>query len=330
MDMKLFFKKNLHTFMQKDISSSFSPEFFEKVPCNFCGAEDTDADVLFEADVQKIPKTEEDFRSIYSASSREIICEQIIRCRRCGLIYLSPRPRRKLILSSYTRAEDTRYASQEKSRMLTFNSCLKVIKRLRPEGRLLDIGSATGIFVKLAKDAGYKAYGVEPSFWMCKIAKESYNVTILPGPLESIEFKDSAFDIITMWDVLEHVCNPMDTLKEVKRILKPGGFLVINYPRIDDPLAKLFGKHWWFLLSVHLFYFTPKTLSAYTEQLGLKKILHRMHFQRLTYGYLVERLNVYSDTLAKIAKLLYIIPGLKKLSIVYFASQYMMILRKQK
>jgi len=313
--------------MHADCDKLFNPEFFEHVPCNFCGT--TDTDILFDADVKKIPKTKEDFINIYSSSSSEVFYERVLRCKKCGFIYLSPRPRRELIINGYSLAQDLRYVSQEKGRQITFKSCLKGIKRLCKEGRLLDIGAASGIFVKMASNAGYQAFGVEPSVWMCEYAKKHYNASVLPGTLEDAKFEDCSFDIITMWDVLEHVTDPMRTLKEVKRILKPGGLLVINYPRIDDPLARIFGKKWWFLLSIHLVYFTPKTLSAYLELLGFKKVLHKMHFQRLAYDYLVERLNVYSPILSKIAKFPYIIPGFKNILIPYFSSQYLMISRKR-
>lgn len=316
--------------MQIDSDTLFNPVFFERISCNLCGSKDTDADILFDTDTQKIPKTKEDFINIYSSSSSEIFYERVLRCKKCGLIYLSPRPRPQLIINGYSSAEDERYISQEKGRQATFKGCLKTIQRLSNKGKLLDIGAASGTFVKMAASAGYEASGIEPSVWMCEFAKKHHNVTVLPGTLEDIKFSDSSFDIITMWDVLEHIPDPMNTLKEIKRILRPGGLLVINYPRIDDPLARIFGRSWWFLLSVHLFYFTPKTLSAYLEHLGFKKIFHKMHFQRLAYDYLVERLNAYSPGLAKIAKLPYLIPGFKNTLIPYFASQYLMISKKKK
>ncbi|MBU1147869.1 MAG: class I SAM-dependent methyltransferase [Candidatus Omnitrophica bacterium] len=309
---------------------NFNKEFFEYTPCNLCGNDAANADVLYDAIQEKIPGTAEAFMRIYSSSSSEVFYERLVRCKQCGLIYISPRPRRELIINGYSSAQDRQYVSQERGRTVTFKNCLKIIKRLSDKGKLLDIGAASGIFVKVAKDAGYQACGVEPSLWMCKIAKERYGVSVFPGTLEAAGFKDDSFDIITMWDVLEHVPDPMKTLKDVKRVLKPGGLLIVNYPRIDDPLARIFGRKWWFLLSVHLFYFTPKTLLAYMEKLGFEKIVHRPHFQKLEYDYLVERLSVYSKFLAKIAKLPYIIPGFKKILIPYFASQYLMILRKKR
>jgi 2-polyprenyl-3-methyl-5-hydroxy-6-metoxy-1,4-benzoquinol methylase len=314
----------------KNDRQSLDAAFFEYVPCNLCGAGDSDVDVLYEADLEKVPGTPERFREIYSSASTEVFYERLVRCRHCGLIYISPRPRRELIVSGYLSAEDEKYVSQEKGRISTFRNCLKIIERLLPSGRLLDIGAAAGMFVKVARDAGYEAYGVEPSLWMSNFAKSRYGVTVFPGILEDAKLDDASFDIVTMWDVLEHVPDPMSTLKEVRRILKPGGFLIVNYPRIDDPLAKIFGRKWWFLLSVHLFYFTPETLSAYMEKIGFEKISHRPHFQRLAYDYLVERLSVYSGLLAKIAEIPYIIPGFKKFLIPYFASQYLMVLRKKR
>lgn len=307
----------------------FNEEFFESIPCNLCGNDDTGVDVLYEFDRDNIPATHKDFIRIYSSASTEVFYERLVRCKRCGLIYISPQPRRELIIDGYSSAEDKQYVSQEKGRLITFRNCLKTVKQLSPSGRLLDIGAAAGMFVKAAKDAGYEAYGVEPSAWMANFAKERYGVNVFPGVVEDAKFKDASFDIITMWDVLEHVPDPMSTLKEVKRILKPGGFLIVNYPRIDDVLAKIFGKKWWFLLSVHLFYFTPNTLSSYMKKLEFEKITHGPHFQRLAYDYLVERLGVYSKPLANIAKIPYIIPGFKKLLIPYFASQYLMISRRK-
>ena len=322
-------KKNDNPANMKD-KILFNPEFFEYVSCNLCGADNKQADVVFEADTDKIPKTKEDIMNLYSASSKEIFYERVVRCKKCGLIYISPRPKAKLVVSGYSYAKDEQYVSQEKGRIITFGNCLKIVKKMRGNGRLLDIGAASGIFVKLAADEGYDALGIEPSVWMCELAKRLYNANVLPGTLDDTEFEDDSFDIITMWDVLEHVPDPMATLKKVKRILKPGGFLIVNYPNIADPLAKLFGRKWWFLLSVHLFYFTPETLSSYMKHLGFEKTLHKMHFQVLSYEYLVHRLNEYSKTLAKAAKLPYIIPGFRKLQVPYFASQYLMAGRNKK
>lgn len=307
----------------------FDPEFFEHVPCNLCGGSDANAEIVFEADSQRAPRTTEEFFNIYSSSGDHILYERVVRCRRCSLVYLSPRPKRVLVIEGYSCAKDKRYISQEKGRGITFRNSLKRIKRLRAGGKLLDVGAASGTFVRMAVEAGYDAHGVEPSRWMCDFAKKNYGVRVLPGVLEEQNFKDGSFDIVTMWDVLEHVPDPMATLQEVKRILTPDGLLVINYPRIDDPLARLAGRKWWFLLSIHLYYFTPKTLSAYLDLLEFEKVLHGMHLQRLAYDYLVERLSVYSPILAKAAKLPYIIPGFKKAQIPYFASQYLMIARKK-
>lgn len=308
---------------------SYNKEWFEHINCNLCGAGDESMDIIYEADHNRLPKSKEDILKIYSSSSSEVFYERLVRCGKCGLIFISPRIKRDLVIQGYSKAEDEKYVSQESGRMATFKNSVKKIKKYIQTGRLLDIGAASGIFVKAAKDEGFDAYGVEPSKWMCEFAKKHYDVEVYPGTLEEKNFTSCSFDVITMWDVLEHVPDPMATLKEAHRILKPGGYMIINYPNIDDPLAKIFGRKWWFLLSIHLFYFTEKTLGMYLQKLGLEKVKHGLHFQELEYGYLVERLNVYSKVLSNLAKIPFILPGFRKLLIPYFASQYIMIVRKK-
>jgi 2-polyprenyl-3-methyl-5-hydroxy-6-metoxy-1,4-benzoquinol methylase len=314
--------------MQVDTDKLFDPKYFDHISCNLCGASDTQADVIFKPDEDNIPRTEEQLSKVYSSSSGHVLYERVIRCRNCGLIYISPRPKIPLIVGGYSTAEDHRYVSQERGRRISFEESLRTIKHFCKRGRLLDVGAASGIFMKMADDAGYETCGIEPSAWMCEAAKRLYDIEVFPGVLDEAGFEESSFDIATLWDVLEHVPDPMATLKEVRKVLKPGGLLLISYPRIDDFLARLFGRKWWFLLSVHLFYFTQETLSRYLECLGFNRMLHMMLFQRLEYSYLVERLEVYSRTLAKIAQLPYRIPGVQGLLIPYFASQYLMVARK--
>lgn len=308
---------------------SFPKELFEHVRCNLCGADDSYSDTLYAADTEKIPRTADELKAIYSSSGSDIFYEQLLRCKSCGLIYISPRPRPEIITGGYCQAIDENYVSQEKAREITFKRCVKIIAGLKKTGRLLDIGAASGIFVKQAQDAGYDACGIEPSQWMCDFAKRKYGVSVHPGTLQDKSFDENAFDIITIWDALEHIPDPMATLREAQRLLKPGGLLFINYPRIDDHLAKVFGRKWWFLLSIHLYYFTPKTLSTYLEKTGFEQLGHRPHLQLLEYDYLVKRLGVYSAFLARMAKIFYIIPGFKSLMVPYFASQYLLIARKK-
>lgn len=322
---RTFFEKT-----KKTTEGLFNPEFFEEVGCNFCQSGPEKASVIYEADVDKIPRTHDEFMAIYSSASTEVFYERLLRCRSCGLIYLSPRPKMDIVIKGYSSARDEEYISQERGRLVTFRKSVSLIKKFIPSGKLLDVGAASGIFVKAAQEAGYEAYGIEPSSWLCEVARRRYGVTVFPGTVESVKLEKGSFDVITMFDALEHVPDPLATLNEVRKMLKPGGILVVNYPDISDPLAVLFGRKWWFLLSVHLFYFTPGTLSAYMDKTGFRKLLHKPYIQRLEYQYLVKRMSVYSKALAAIAKIPYVIPGFRDLLVPYFASQYLMISRKEK
>jgi len=308
----------------------FDPEYFESIPCNLCGADEKDTTVLYEAVAEKIPRRKEELFTRYSSSGDEIIFERVVRCNRCGLIYISPRPKTEIIMQSYSAAEDERYISQEKGRQVTFKRCINIVKEYKKCGRLLDIGAAGGIFVKAAVDAGFEAVGVEPARWLCDFAKDRYGVTVYPTDLGGAGFDDNSFDVVTMWDCLEHVPDPMETLRQVRRILKPGGAIFVAYPRIDDVFARAFGRHWWFLLSIHLFYFTPKTLKKYFEKIDFIVLSHRPQFQFLEYNYLVERLKAYSPVLAGLAGFPARFLGLGKMQVPYFASQYLLIGQNRK
>ncbi|MFA5339547.1 MAG: class I SAM-dependent methyltransferase [Candidatus Omnitrophota bacterium] len=308
----------------------FDPEYFENVPCNLCGAGETETTVLYEAVAEKIPRRKEELITRYSSSGDEIIFERVVRCNRCGLIYISPRPKTEIIMQSYSAAEDERYVSQEKGRQVTFKRCINIVKEYKRSGRLLDIGAAGGIFVKAAVDAGFEAVGVEPARWLCDFAKNRYGVTVYPTDLGGAGFDDSSFDVVTMWDCLEHVPDPMETLRQVRRVLKPGGVVFVAYPRIDDIFARVFGRRWWFLLSIHLFYFTPKTLKNYFKKNDFCVLSHRPQFQFLEYNYLVERLKAYSGFLAGLAGFPARFLGLGRIRVPYFASQYLLIGRNRK
>ncbi len=96
-----------------------------------------------------------------------------------------------------------------------------------PSGRLLDVGCSSGHFLKVALDHGYDIHGVEPNPEMAKFATESLKLPkIQCGTLHAAHYPDASFDAVTLWDVLEHVEDPGGILEEVRRVLRPGGWLV--------------------------------------------------------------------------------------------------------
>ncbi len=295
---------------------------YESVRCNLCGADDYS--IVYKA--RKAGSTE---KGHFSASGNDVLLDQVVKCRKCGFVYVNPRPRGESVVAGYSDAVDETYVSQAEGRKQTFKSCLALIEKQRPgKGRILDVGCAAGFFLQAAKQGGWQEYGVEPSRWLAGYGRKNLGLNVKAGTLKEAKFPDY-FDVVTLWDVLEHVPDPSAELREIRRVLKPGGLLVVNYPNFGSKLARLAGRRWWFLLSVHLFYFTPHTLKAMLEGNGFEQYYSKRHFQKLSLGYLAYRFGPYSKllqtALTKIVRGL----GLHDKQITYYASQELVLARKK-
>ena len=129
-------------------------------------------------------------------------------------------------------------------------------------------------------------------------------------------------------DVLEHTGDPQAVLRECNRILKPGGILAINVPDNNSWLHKIMGRRWFFYLSVHLYYFSRKTLRALLNKTGFSLLSRTPHFQLLELGYLLLRLNAYSKLLSRIGLVFVRVFGIEKALIPYWLGQSLFIARK--
>ncbi|OIO26077.1 hypothetical protein AUJ14_02945 [Candidatus Micrarchaeota archaeon CG1_02_55_22] len=300
-------------------------ERFEYLPCNLCGADDYA--VVYHAAPPDARKVTSDN---YSAASFHILEDQVVKCNKCGFLYINPRPKSEMIVKGYSDAVDETYVSQSEGRLATFKEGLARIEKAYPQkGRILDVGCAAGFFVKTAKEGGWDAYGVEPSRWLAEWGNNNLGLNLKSGTLEEAAYPNNYFDVVTLWDVLEHVPDAAATLKEIHRILKPGGLVVVNYPNIGSNLAKVFGRKWWFLLSVHLYYFTPHTIKKMLEHNGYEMVVHKHHYQKLKIGYLVFRVKPYSKALFKVLNPLVQKLGLADKDVTYYASQSLAIGKKK-
>lgn len=304
-------------------AQELNTSLWEEVSCNLCGSKSSR--VKFQGttdqDTEKLLKS-------YSASGNFVSKETLVECNQCGLIYTSPRLSRELILKGYTETEDPTYVSQARGRILSFSQCLKAVEKYVKEGSVLDVGAAAGFFLKVAKDKGWKTYGIEPSQYLSGFGNKNYQVGITCGTVETVPSLPEKVDVVTLWDVLEHTFDPKDVLKRCNRYLKDGGYIVVNYPNIGNWMARLAGRNYWFILSVHLYYFVPKTMKEFLERTGFEVVSSRPHFQWLELGYLLYRLEAYLPAIAKpIGKLVSKL-GLDKTLIPYFAAQTRVIARK--
>lgn len=305
---------------------------FEKVRCNICGSDDYI--VLFEDRYGKGKRiSENDIMLKFKSSGDETLVDRVVRCKKCGLAYINPRINTNLILKGYSEGEDERFVSQAKGREATFAKSLRLIekhikRKNGKKGKILDVGTAGGSFLHVAKRAGWEVHGVEPNRWLCDWGKKHYGIDIKPGTIFDHTFSQDSFDVVTLWDVLEHTPDPKKVLEECRRLLKKDGLLVINYPDIGSWIARLMGRRWVFLLSVHLFYFSRKTMRDILGRLGFEVVVFRPHFQMLGLGYLARRMNAYSKTLSRAGSFLAGALHIENVQIPYWLGQTLVIARK--
>jgi 2-polyprenyl-3-methyl-5-hydroxy-6-metoxy-1,4-benzoquinol methylase len=297
----------------------------ETVPCNLCGADDYE--VIYPARYQmaKPDEIEKTFRS----SGDEVLLDQLVQCKVCGLQYLNPRLRSDVVIEGYSAGTDEVFVSQAAGRERTFAKGLKLIESLRPNrGRLLDVGTAGGSFLAVARDAGWDVEGCEPNRWMSEWAGQHYGIKVFPGTIFDMKLPDSSFDVVTLWDVLEHTPDPRSVLEECNRVLKPGGLLVVNYPDISSSIAKLMGRRWVFLLSVHLYYFTPKSLTDMLSKIGFGVVGRKMHWQSLELGYVLLRMEAYIKPIARFFGKIVKTVGLSNAQFPYWMGQMLVFAQK--
>jgi 2-polyprenyl-3-methyl-5-hydroxy-6-metoxy-1,4-benzoquinol methylase len=282
----------------------------EYVACNLCGSRDSK--VLYPSTLPESPAAEdiEHFRCTSSGYGKHYT---IVKCQNCGLIYANPHHQANVILHNYEEVVDKLYLEEREGRVLTFRRNLHPLEKLIPPDRsrkLLDVGCYIGVFLEIAQERGWEAWGVEPSHWAVREARRR-GLRVLEGTLDNVHLAEESFDVITMWDVIEHLPDPMRELRESYRLLKKGGLICIHTMNIESPLARLMGHRWPWLMEMHLYYFSPRTLSAMLKKAGFTvvKMLNQGRFVRL--GYLATRIEPYSPLLAKqIGKLITVL-GLK-------------------
>jgi 2-polyprenyl-3-methyl-5-hydroxy-6-metoxy-1,4-benzoquinol methylase len=176
------------------------------------------------------------------------------------------------------------YVHLEEASRESFLERLDLIYLHKKNGRLLDIGCAVGHFLKLARIKGWDTYGVEISEYASEYARKQYSLDVRTGKLLDAGFDDEFFDVVTMWDVIEHLYNPRDELKDVFRILKPNGLLLITTANMDSYDAKFLGKRWGGIISPpgHVYYFTLRTFNRLLNEIGFDALNIR------TIGYFAE------------------------------------------
>jgi SAM-dependent methyltransferase len=225
-------------------------------------------------------------------SSRTLLSHgRLLRCTSCGLVFRSFRPTSGQLSNLYRVADDIAYEAEMPNRLRTARRHQRIVERhVLCNGSLLDVGCASGAFLRLMRESGWSVTGVEPSLAQARRAVEALGggADIQQCVLQEASLK-GGFDLVTMWDVLEHVTSPSEFLGLAAAQLRPGGYLVLNVPRIDSVAARLLGSRWPVLLAEHLCYFTVPSLRVCGERAGLRLIHEGQRPAAFSLGYIFFR-----------------------------------------
>lgn len=212
----------------------------------------------------------------------------LVACGDCGLAYIANPPDAAGIAALYTGDEDYHAAlrdphNPEVIRMrATARQHLRLLRRSVPAPaglRLLDIGCSTGLFLDEARAAGFAVQGAELSPATGGVARDLFGLDVHIGDWRGAGHADASFDVITLFDVIEHLADPAAELVAIRRLLKPGGILLQStpnidglFPRVSYPLANRLDYWPHPEPPYHLFQFSTRTLRAMTEQAGYETV----------------------------------------------------------
>ncbi|MBW2144063.1 MAG: class I SAM-dependent methyltransferase [Deltaproteobacteria bacterium] len=193
-----------------------------------------------------------------------------VMCRDCGLVSLDPHPSEAELINSYDSylpedpVEIRKWACMMRPIVVKSAGLIESESSEGP-GRLLDIGSGYGFFLEEMKSRGWEVEGVELSDAGRKYTQGRINVPVHLQPLESLSLPQGRFDVVTLFYVIEHLPDPLSTIREVYRILRPGGIVLVRWPH-STPIVRLLGplskKLDLYHTPYHLYDFSPRTIRT--------------------------------------------------------------------
>lgn len=155
-----------------------------------------------------------------------------------------------------------------------FHFRMKEIERFMPEkGTLLDIGCSFGFFLDVARQRGWQVAGIDVGESAIRFAKEELELDVYVSDIEGAPFPSGQFDAVTLWNVIEHVPDPLADFRQINRVLKVGGIAVFTTGDVGSLFARIMGKHWRMLIPpIHISNFHIDAVKVMLEQSGFELV----------------------------------------------------------
>lgn len=216
--------------------------------------------------------------------------DDIYYCQSCGLARSHPSVGSVELEDLYREVEDPEYLVSEDERRGSFRQALEVVEEYHPPGRLLEVGSAVGLFLDEGRKKGWQVEGIEPSSWASEHARRR-NLEVYTGTLDSYNVRGEPFDAVVLWDVLEHLVDPVAALRRAGELLKPGGILAFATVNMGGLGARLSRGRWPWFMRMHLHYFTRRSLTDLVTREGFEVVRLFTQPKVLKLGYVLGRVR---------------------------------------
>ncbi len=239
------------------------------------------------------------------------------RCAGCGLVFVSPRIAPAAIPEVYGEAywrspsaKDhgyTDYRADAELWLRTYRRRARVLDGLvEAPAKVLDVGCAAGFFGEVMREEGFDAWGIELSAAIAEEARSRLgDERIHLGTLDDAPFPESSFDLVTLWDVVEHLHDPVGSLRRARELLAPGGLLLLETQNVESRFARLMGRRWQhFKQAEHLWHFSPSTAGRLLKAAGFEPIRRtaRRAGKYVSLGFVVERSARVAPALSRLLR----------------------------
>jgi SAM-dependent methyltransferase len=218
-------------------------------------------------------------------------CGHVVRCTQCKLRFIRSRwtPSMPEMRRQNPDPLPEMILQKQDSQTDDFLDILNRIKRYQASGKLLELGCCTGHFLALASKAGFEGVGIEPDPWSAEYARREFGLSVHETPVPELHFDDRTFDVIAMFHVMEHLTRPMETLLDLRRILKDTGLLAIEIPIIDTLFPVTMGRLHRHYVFDHTLFLSRKMAAEFLHKAGFKILRteltgRRIRLERLAWA----------------------------------------------